>query len=69
LFEQATGVDADRDMLAEAGRRAIQAGVGNVQWLHLRAEDLPAGLGWYWVVSFAQSFHWMDQLQVARTSL
>jgi 2-polyprenyl-3-methyl-5-hydroxy-6-metoxy-1,4-benzoquinol methylase len=44
LFEQATGVDADRDMLAEAGRRATQAGVGNVQWLHLGAEELLAGL-------------------------
>jgi SAM-dependent methyltransferase len=69
LFEQATGVDADRDMLAEAERRATHAGVGNVQWLHLRAEGLPAGLGRYRVVSFAQSFHWMDQLQVARVAL
>jgi ubiquinone/menaquinone biosynthesis C-methylase UbiE len=69
LFEQATGVDADQDMLAEAERRAIQAGVVNVQWLHLRAEDLPAGLDRCRVVSFAQSFHWMDQLAVARTAL
>jgi ubiquinone/menaquinone biosynthesis C-methylase UbiE len=68
-FGQATGVDADRDMLAEAEQRAAQAGVSNVQWLQLRAEDLPAGLGQYQVVSFAQSFHWMDQLPVARTAL
>jgi ubiquinone/menaquinone biosynthesis C-methylase UbiE len=68
-FEQATGLDADRDMLAEATRRAAQAGFGNVQWLQLRAEELPAGLGPYRVVSFAQSFHWMDQLQVARVAL
>jgi SAM-dependent methyltransferase len=68
-FEQAIGIDADRDMLAEAKHRAAQAGVGNVQWLYLRAEELPAGLGPYRVVSFAQSFHWMDQLQVARVTL
>jgi SAM-dependent methyltransferase len=68
-FEQAIGVDADRDMLAEAKQRAAQVGVGNVQWLQLRAEELPAGLGRYRVVSFAQSFHWMDQLQVARVAL
>jgi SAM-dependent methyltransferase len=68
-FEQATGVDADRDMLAEAEQRAAQAEVGNVRWLYLRAEDLPAGLGRCRVVSFAQSFHWMDQLQVARVAL
>ncbi len=69
FFEQATGVDADRDMLAEAERRARHAGVGNVQWLHLRAEELQADLGQYRVVSFAQSFHWMDQLHVARKAL
>ena len=68
-FEQATGLDADRDMLAEAERRAAQAGVGNVRWLQLRAEELPADLGRYRVMSFAQSFHWMDQLQVARVAL
>jgi ubiquinone/menaquinone biosynthesis C-methylase UbiE len=68
-FEQATGVDADLDMLAEAERVAAQTGVGNVEWLHLRAEQLPAGLGRYRVISFAQSFHWMDQPRVARTAL
>jgi SAM-dependent methyltransferase len=69
LFEQATGLDAGREMLAEAERRATHAGVGNVQWLHLRAEELPAGLGRYRALSFAQSFHWVDQLQVARVAL
>jgi SAM-dependent methyltransferase len=68
-FEQATGLDADRDMLAEAKQRAARAGVGDVQWLQLRAEELPAGLGRFRVMSFAQSFHWMDQLQVARVAL
>jgi hypothetical protein len=32
----------------------------------LRGEDLPADLGTFRVVSFAQSFHWMDQAAVAR---
>jgi SAM-dependent methyltransferase len=68
-FDQATGVDADRDMLAEAERQAARAGIGNVQWRQLRAEELPADLGRYQVMSFAQSFHWMDQLPVARTAL
>jgi SAM-dependent methyltransferase len=68
-FQQATGVDADRDMLAEAERQAAQAGIRNVHWLYLRAEELPAGLGEHRVVSFAQSFHWMDQLRVARSAL
>lgn len=67
-FEQTTGVDADRDMLAEAKRLAAHCGVRNIEWLHLRAEELPAGLGQYRVISFAQSFHWMDQLPVARVA-
>ena len=38
-FERAIGVDADRDMLAEAKQRAAQAGIDNVQWMQLRATD------------------------------
>lgn len=66
LFEAAVGVDADRDMLLEARRRAGEVGVTNVEWRHLRAEDLPADLGMFRVVTFAQSFHWMDRPLVAR---
>ena len=68
-FEQAIGVDADADMLAEAERQATEAGIGNVGWWQLRAEELPPGPGRYRVISFAQSFHWMDQAAVARTAL
>ena len=68
-FDEATGVDADRDMLAEAEHQAARVGMSNVQWRQLRAEELPADLGEFRVISFAQSFHWMDQLPVARTVL
>jgi SAM-dependent methyltransferase len=64
-FERATGIDADQDMIAEAGRQAARTGVHNVSWRHLRAEDLPAGLGTFRLVTFAQSFHWMDRTRVA----
>ncbi|MFG1886106.1 class I SAM-dependent methyltransferase [Micromonospora sp. NPDC049102] len=66
LFETAVGVDADRDMLTEAQRRAGEVGVTNVEWRHLRAEELPADLGTFRVVTFAQSYHWMDRPLVAR---
>ena len=62
LFEEAVGVDADREMLEVAAARAE---VGNVRWQQLRAERLPADLGTFRVVTFAQSFHWMDQPVVA----
>ncbi|WP_433314154.1 class I SAM-dependent methyltransferase [Micromonospora sp. CA-269861] len=61
LFEAAVGVDADRDMLTEAQRRADEVGATNVEWRHLRAEALPSDLGTFRVVTFAQSFHWMDR--------
>jgi SAM-dependent methyltransferase len=66
-FEEAIGIDADRGMIDEAGRLADRAGVPNSRWLQLRAEDLPAGLGSFRLVTFAQSFHWMERLRVAST--
>ncbi|MEV4760813.1 class I SAM-dependent methyltransferase [Micromonospora sp. NPDC049559] len=66
LFAAAVGVDADGDMLAEARRRAADRGIGNVEWRRLRGEELPAGLGTFRAVTFAQSFHWMDRPLVAR---
>ncbi len=66
LFESAAGVDADAEMLKQARLAAARAGVTNVDWHHMRAEDLPGGLGTFRVVTFAQSFHWFDQPRVAR---
>ena len=64
-FEQAIGVDADADMLSEAARLAEEKQVINVVWRQLRGEDLPADLPPARLVTFAQSFHWMDRPQVA----
>lgn len=60
-FEQVVGVDADPGMIEAAGR----LGVGNAEWRQMRAEELPAGLGSFRLVTFAQSFHWMDRPLVA----
>jgi SAM-dependent methyltransferase len=65
LFDQVVGIDADAGMVAEAAREADRQGIRNVAWLHLRAEELPAGLGTFRVATFAQSFHWMDRPRVA----
>jgi SAM-dependent methyltransferase len=66
LFRSAVGVDADAGMVREAELEADRAGVGNVEWRRMRAEELPGGLGTFDVITFAQSFHWMDQPAVAR---
>lgn len=65
LVAEAVGIDADSDMIAEAEGLAARAGVRNARWRVLRAEDLPAGLGLFRLVTFAQSFHWMDRARVA----
>jgi SAM-dependent methyltransferase len=64
-FEESVGVDADPDMLAEAARLASEAGIRTCRWTHRLAEDLPAGLGEFRLVTFAQSFHWLDRPRVA----
>src|SRR4051794_20498628 len=64
-FEQVVGVDADEQMLAEGERQAASAGIGNVEWVHARAEDLAPPLGPFSAVTMAQSFHWMDRERVA----
>ena len=65
LFEHVVAIDADRGMIAQARAEAQRAGRGAISWLQMRAEELPAGLGLFRLVTFAQSFHWMDRLRVA----
>lgn len=65
LFEGVVGLDADPDMLQEAGRRAAELGIANARWVHALAEELPAALGMFRAATFAQSFHWMDRDRVA----
>jgi SAM-dependent methyltransferase len=61
----AVGVDADPDMIEAAMAAADRAGVTNAEWHVMRAEELPAGLGRFALVTFAQSFHWFEQAAVA----
>jgi SAM-dependent methyltransferase len=65
LFQEVVGLDADAGMIQEASRLAPERGVMNASWVHGRAEDLPADLGTFDVVTFAASFHWMDRPLVA----
>ena len=65
-FEHVVGVDADAQMLAEGERRAVAAGITNIDWVEARAEELRLDQGTFRVASMAQSFHWMDREVVAR---
>lgn len=69
-LRRALGLDGrgrrlDVSMIAAAAAAGTGAGVPNVGWQQLRAEHLPAGLGTFRVVGFAQSFHWFDRSHVA----
>jgi len=65
LFGEVVGLDADAGMIQEAQRLASERGVMNARWVHARAEDLPADLGRFGVITFAASFHWTDRPRVA----
>jgi len=67
LFDRVVGLDPDPGMVAEADRAADEEGVDNTTWVRMRAEELPASLGSFRVISFGQSFHWMDRPRVAAT--
>jgi hypothetical protein len=54
-------------MLREAQRLATERGISNVRWIQGRAENLPADLGTFRLVTFAASFHWLNRPLVART--
>ncbi|WP_031468996.1 class I SAM-dependent methyltransferase [Sciscionella sediminilitoris] len=64
LFTEAIGLDADRDMLGQAALLAARSGIATVRWLPMRAEELPAGLGKFRLITLAQSLHWMDRVTV-----
>lgn len=63
LFAEAIGIDADPHMIREAERDAVS----HERFVGMRAEELPMDLGLFDVVTFAQSFHWMEQQPVAET--
>jgi len=65
-FAEAIALDPDAEMLAEGARRAMHAGIANIRWVQVLAEDIPAlDLGRFKLVTFGQSFHWTDRERVA----
>ena len=64
--QSVVAVDPDADMLAEGKRNAAQAGIGNIEWIRARGEDLATlGLGTFRLATFGQSFQWMERERVA----
>ena len=66
LFEDVVGLDPDAAMLAEGRSVAEERGITNIRWVQARAEELPeAAPGPYRLVTFGQSLHWTDEVDVA----
>ena len=66
LFAHVTLVEPDPQMLAEARAHATAAGVTSIDFVQATAEQLPdLGLGPVQVVTFGQSFHRTNRLEVA----
>jgi SAM-dependent methyltransferase len=64
-FDSVVGLDADAAMLDAARTAAQEQRIANATWVHMRAEELPGALGDFSIITFAQSFHWMDRPRVA----
>jgi SAM-dependent methyltransferase len=64
LFEGATGVDLEPEMIQEAERVTREAGIRNIQYICGAAEDLPRSLGSFRLVTIGVACHWMDRARV-----
>jgi ubiquinone/menaquinone biosynthesis C-methylase UbiE len=65
-FAEVVASDVSAEMIAEGERQAERAGVTNIRWLTGRAEETPADLGQFQLVTIGGAFHWMDQPTVLR---
>ena len=67
-FAEVIGLDPDTEMLAEGARRAAEGKIDHIRWVQALAEDLPGfDLGKFQLVTFGQSFHWIERERVAET--
>ena len=66
LFRQVVALDPEPDMLEVGRRLCLQAGIANVQWMRAVAEEITTlDVGACQVVTFGQSFHRVQRLEVA----
>jgi len=63
-FQEAIGLDPEREMLAEAQKEAQKAGVTNIKWVLKKAEEMSEALGYFRLTTMGGSFHWMEQEKV-----
>jgi SAM-dependent methyltransferase len=55
-----TGVDPEPAMLAQAREAAVRAGIA-LTLIEAKAEELPAGIGRFDIVTIGRALHWMER--------
>ncbi len=65
-FDHIIGIDPSGPMLAEAGSIAAARGLTQFEFRQLKAEDLPAGLGTFRLITFGASFHRVNRELVSK---
>ena len=65
-FEEAVGLDPEKEMLEEAAKEADKDGVKNIKWVSRKAEEIADDLGIFRLTTMGASFHWMEREIVLR---
>jgi SAM-dependent methyltransferase len=63
-FADVVGVDSSPEMIAEARRQGARAGIANIRWRCMPAEDISDRLGHFRLITLGNSFHWMRREKV-----
>ncbi len=63
-FAEVVGVDSSPEMVAKARRQSARAGIGNIRWRCMPAEEIADQLGRFRLITLGNSFHWMRREEV-----
>ena len=63
-FQHIIGIDPSQPMLDQAKAIALSAGVSSISFRRMKAEDLPADLGAFRLITFGASFHRTEKARV-----
>lgn len=66
-FEEVVAIDSSDEMIEEAKRRLLSAGITNIRFVTMSGDQISPELGLFRVIVFGSSLHWMaieDVLQI-----
>ncbi|MFA5048019.1 MAG: class I SAM-dependent methyltransferase [Patescibacteria group bacterium] len=63
-FQEAIGLDPEKEMLTEAKKLADSMAINNINWVESTAENFPFGQNVFKLTTMGASFHWMRQDEI-----